>query len=125
MKRICSAFMCPNTAVPGKSYCTDHASYGPKKEFNTKQTVKPWGVLYDTQWKKFAKQFITDHPQCSWPGCTATTDLVCDHYVYTARDMWLNFGKFIYDPSLYRTLCRKHNLIHFNQREHPNRRRAE
>lgn len=122
----CKAYGCPNLHYNANGYCDScysawkakHPQYykadGTKKtaedyakEYDAKRgTARQRG--YDTQWQKFARQFLRLHPTCALCGAKAT---VCDHKTDTAKIMMDAYGKFDYSDveADYQALCARCN----------------
>lgn len=108
----CKQWNCPNLHTNKNGYCDScNAKYRKKhperyaekdRKFDTKRpTARERG--YDSDWEKFAKDFVRRHPVCEI--CHEQPSKVCDHKTDTARIMMDAYGKFDYSEENYQALC--------------------
>lgn len=103
LKKRCKTYGCRNFHHNVSGYCDEcTARYNethPRKEPDRPSAAKRG---YDWRWRKFAADYLKQHPTCAICGAAATC---VDHKDMTADMMMDAYGRFDYDPSHYQALC--------------------
>ena len=110
LRKRCKNFGCPNLHHNASGYCDEctarYRATHPREE-KEKPTSSARKYYSSWQWRKFAKDFLKEHPVCEICGAPAE---VCDHKDMTADMMVDAYGGFDYEPAHYQALCRSCNV---------------
>ena len=106
---------CGTATTNPKGYCDDCQSHFEKLKAQA-DTNRPNSNErgYDYKWKQFSKAYLLEHPTCVMCGAPAT---VTDHWVMPADVMLNVYNSFVYDESMYASLCHSCNAKKSNNKD--------
>lgn len=103
LRKNCKTFGCKNLHRNKSGYCDEcERKLAKKMEADSNRpSFRERG--YTSEWSRFAKQYVLNHPTCAICGAPSK---VCDHKDMPADIMLEVYGgKFDYDESHYQALC--------------------